>query len=175
MPRKAKINGAATDYAKYFVNVESSIPRRLADFLVWAAKEMPKRAISLPQVAKVVLILPKTPKIDGKEIDRLRNAIPRARQILLKEHRRGLLNIPGSGLRATLDSEDLATSQFERAAQRVVNSIEHLDHNRAAIKLSEISDTEVRTRVSRVSQACKTLTSGEVLERLRLPAPPPRK
>jgi hypothetical protein len=131
---------------------------------------MPKRAISLQVVAKTVFMVPRTPSLDGKEVARLRSSISGARKILLNEFRRGLFNIQGAGLRATVDSEDLATTQFEIAARRAVNSIETLDQNRAALKLSEISNPEVRARVQRVSAACRTLTSGEVLEKLRLPA-----
>ena len=162
-----EINSKSLEYTP---DVEASIPRRLALFLVWAARKYPKRAISLPLAAKVVMILGRTPPIDGKEVQRLRGSISAARKILLSEYSRGLINVPGAGLRATIDSEDQATTEVERAARRVVSSIEQLDRNRAAVKLSDISNPDVRHRVQRVTTACKPLTSGEVLEKLRLPS-----
>jgi len=170
MTKRNGNSSAASATFNYKVDPEASIPRRLAEFLRWAAQEYPKRAISLPLAAKIVLILPRAPTIDGKEVERLRNAVASARKILLHEHKRGLCNIPGSGLRATIDSEDQATTEVERAARRAIGAIEQLDQNRAAVKLSEITNPEVRARVSRVAAACRALTSAEVLEKLRLPS-----
>jgi hypothetical protein len=156
--------------SSYRVNEKLAIPRRLAEFLFAMADEQPGRPIKLPVVAKVVLILPSLPAIDGKDVKRLKHAINRARDILLDEYKCGLDNIPGEGLRATANSNDFVKGQISQVARRAAAGFKRLDRNRAAVKMSEVTDPEARARMQRITSVCKTLTSADVLEKLRLPS-----
>jgi hypothetical protein len=167
--RSRSRGGRATSELEYQVDPKEATSRRLAHFLLWAAERWPRRPIELQVAARIVLILSRTPTLDGKEVHRLLGVVNVARKILITEYKRGLIRVEGRGIRATADSEDLASTQFEKAAQRAASSIRTLDQNRAAIKMSDINDSKIRSRVMQVASACKTLTSADVLAKLRLP------
>lgn len=146
-----------------------STPVRLVNFLLWAAEKSPGRPIALPVIAKSVLMLPRTPNIDGQDVRKIRNAVKRAREIIEHEHRRGIISIPGAGLRATTGSEDLAETQLEDKARRQYLATLSLERTRAMINMREIRDTRIRARVTSITAACRVLTSAQVVEKLALP------
>lgn len=152
------------------IDTKDSLPRRLANLLYWASEEMPGRAIAKTHAAKIVLVLPRLPNEDSKDVKKISGVTAAARKILEDEHQRGLLTIFGMGIRATTNSEDTAKTQYERNAKRVVSAVTTLDKTRSIIKTSEIKDQDLRNRVAEIGKAAKILISPDVIDRLRLPA-----
>lgn len=144
---------------------DHSVPRRIALFLMVCARQHPKRLMAPKLVAKTALMVPQP---SGMDVKRMKASTGRARIILLNEFRRGLVSVPGMGIRATTDDEDLAGTQLEKNARRVVSAAESLDRTRAAVTVSNIKDAGLRRRVEGISKASKLLM-GDVIEKLRLP------
>lgn len=171
MMSTSAIPKAPKSVLEYKVDPDDSVPRRLSKFLFWASEKMPGRAIPMPLVAKVVLILPKVPVKNSKDVQKITGRLGAARDLLGEEHERGLISVPGMGIRATTGSEDTAKTQYEKNAKRVVSAVTSLDRTRSIIKTNEIQDARVRARVGEIGKAAKVLVSPDILDKLRLPAP----
>ena len=161
---------SALDY-NYSVDTTQGLNWRLASFLNWAAEELPGRAIPYQQVAKIVLVKPRMPTADGPEVRQIKSASGRARRILLTQYKRGLVSIPGMGIRATVDADDTVVNQVESDARRTAAAVEALERSTAAVTSSEIHDAAVKRRFSKLTKATRTLTAPDVFQSLRLPQP----
>jgi len=153
----------------FVVDLNKTIPHRAAQALDWAAKNLPGRPVSYQLLTKIVLALPRLPKEESKEVIALASRTSRIRDVLMDEHKRGLVSHPGHGIRATMDTEDLARTQYEKNAKRVVSSVTSLDRTRSLINPAEIHDQALRSRVNSIGKAARILVSNDVLDKLRLP------
>lgn len=148
------------------VDIEMSLPRRIAAFLDYAAEVAPGRPIPFQLLTKIVMMLPKRPTETDARVVSIRDALRRAKPFLMDQYRRGLVSQPGFGVRATTDTDDLARTQFQQDARRVTSAIKSIDRTRSLIKTSDITDKDLRARVTSVNGAVRVLVSGDVLGKL---------
>jgi hypothetical protein len=173
--RRGKGSRKGLDEFNYKVNMNETMPQRLVSFLLWAAKHMPERFTALNVIARILLQLKDTPKIDSHYVMIVKRVQPNAKRILKRSHHATIETKRGVGIRATIDDEDLAKVEFERDARGMARAIERMDETREAIRLSEIRTPALRDRVIRLGNVTKILTSSEVLDKLRLPGPDKKK
>lgn len=152
---------------------EETIPRRLVKYLLWANVKTPNRPMDPRLVAQSVLFLSRKPTRDSKDVKRLLKSVGKAREIMRTEHKLDIMNIPGVGLRCSVDSADVVTHSYEADAKRTARQIRRMDQTRSLINPSELKDPALRSRFNSLSAATRILTSGEVLARLALPPAPP--
>jgi hypothetical protein len=164
MPRSA--NKSIEDFK---VDLNQSLVRRAAQVLNWAAKSLPGRPVSYQLLTKIVLALPRTPKEESADVISIMRKTSKIRDVLMNDYQRGLVSHPGHGIRATMDTEDLARTQYEKNARRVVSAVTSLDKTRSIINPSDIHDQALRSRVNNIGKAAKILVSNDVLDKLRLP------
>ena len=157
----------AINFKNFKVDAGESVSRRLARLLDWAAEEMPGRSVSYQEAAKIVLLLPRLPGADSREVESIKSAKSRSRKILLMERKRGLVATEGIGIRATTDDDDLVENQVEVDARRVVQASEALDRSTGALKAVKIKNPALKSRFSSINKASRLLINNDVLGRLR--------
>lgn len=154
---------------KSVLQVEESIPARIARFLDWAASEYPRSLIPMNLVYKAIMGMARTPTMDSSEVERLRSRMYAAKKHLHKVYGRTLVSEPGVGIRASVDSNDIVEGPLERAARRVESARLQADAVSALIKPSQLS-AKNRSRHNDVAEALRKLSSPAVLGKL-LPRP----
>lgn len=148
------------------INISLSMPKRIASFLDWAAKVAPGRPVSYQLLTKVCAKTGRLPTENDSRVTVVRNAVHRAKSVLMDEYGRGVVSHPGMGIRATIDSEDTARTQMENDARRITSAIRAADRTRSIINVKDIRDKELRNRVTNVNSALKVLISQDVMTRL---------
>lgn len=154
------------ELADFKPDVKMSLPRRIAQYLDWAAQKAPGRPVSYQMLTKVCEFTPRMPTEKDKRIDTVKRAVKRAKPVLMDEYGRGVVSHPGFGIRATIDSEDVARTQMEVDARRITSAVKAADRTRSLIKMSEIKDKELKARVGTVNSAIRVLVSPEVMGKL---------
>jgi hypothetical protein len=111
---------------------------RAVDFLLWAARVMPGRAVPVEQIVRVALNLPKLPREEANTIKTFKNRLTVVKRMLFDGHQCHLLYHPGAGYRCTISSEDAARTHQEIQTRRVAGAIRGLARSRSIIKRSEL-------------------------------------
>lgn len=149
----------------FVIDSSVSVPRRIADFLNWAAMDMPLRIIHYNVLAAFVLQVPSVSENSG-QYKSVQSAIKRAKKMLMDDYSRGIVSQPGTGIRATIDSDDLARHQFANDRKRVVNSVRSMDRTNSLINASDMKDQDLKKSVIRARGAMRLLVSNDVLTKL---------
>jgi hypothetical protein len=143
---------------------------RAAEYLIWAAKNFPRRPIPLPYIVKFALNEPKVPKEDSKDVLIFRdNKLRRVREKLMRDYRRGMVYHPGIGHRATVDDDDIVENVMEKKRKRVQSAIGSMAETESIVKKDNIKSPRVRSRFDDLSDATRRLSSPAIRDRL---APP---
>ena len=151
----------------YKVDIDMSMPHRIAAFLDWAARIAPSRPISFERLTKIVMLMPKAHMNESDQrVESIRGAVRRAKPILMDTYRRGLVPHPGFGVRATTDSEDIARNQYQQDARRITSAIRSADRTRSLIRPNEIRDRDLKARVNNINSAVRVLVSPDVIDKL---------
>lgn len=150
----------------FSVDVTLSMPKRIASFLDWAAKVTPGRPVSYQLLTKVCAKTNRLPSENDSRVAVVKNAVSRAKNVLIDEYGRGVVSHPGMGIRATIDSEDTARTQMETDTRRITSAIRAADRTRSIINVKDIKDKELKNRVNSVNNVIKVLVSQDVMTRL---------
>lgn len=143
---------------------------RAAEYLIWAAKNFPRRPVPLQFIVKFALLEPKIPKEDSKDVLTFRdNKLRRVRTKLMRDYHRGMVYHPGIGHRATVDDDDIVENVMEKKRKRVQSSIASLTETESIVKRDSIKSDRVRNRFEDLSEASRRLNSPAIRDRL---APP---
>lgn len=147
---------------------------RAVEYLIWAAKNFPKRPVPLPFIVKVSLNEPRVPKEDSKDVMSFRdNKLRRVRTKLMREYRRGMVYHPGIGHRATVDDDDIVENVMEKKRKRVQSAISSMSETESMVKKDNIRSPRVRDRFEDLSDATRRLTAPAIQNRLTPPAEDP--
>ncbi len=143
---------------------------RAAEYLIWAAKNFPRRPVPLTYIVKFALNEPKVPKEESNDVLSFRdNKLKRVRSKLMREYRRGMVYHPGIGHRATVDEDDIVENVMEKKRKRVQSAIASMSETEAMVKRDGIQSQRIRSRFEDLSDATRRLTSPAIQNRL---APP---
>lgn len=120
---------------------DSSLGRRIAHFLDWAASNMPHQYFQYNVICQQVNELNRVPPANDKQVDLIRNSMTSAKRILLKRYKRGFDYQRNVGVRATVDSDDVvnrplvtAVVRQHRAQQRTEELIGLVDQRQLSAK-----------------------------------------
>lgn len=170
MPSRQRVNGAT--YSSYKVDEEMTVPQRTAHFLDWYAKRAPKRLVTLPDLTKIVNILPKRPGPDSKDVLLQKSRNQAVKKILEAEYDCGLISSPGRGIRASVDAEDFSVNCLRSTVKRYQSAGVRVNKQAGMVRTSQLTNAETKAFVSKVKRASKELTAEALLERLPLPPKP---
>jgi hypothetical protein len=143
---------------------------RAVGFLLWAAKNFPRRPVPITHIVRVALSERSLPKEESKDVTNFRqNKMAVVRHRLEDKHNRGIVYHPGMGYRATVDEDDKLENVFERKRKRVQSSIAGFNRTESMIDRTGIKAEHNKERFDSLVEAGKRLNAPAILKRL---APP---
>jgi len=170
--RKVGEGSLLTAITQYRFDPKLSKAERIAHFLDWMAKKFPGIPVPANLITKAIYGYGKKPRMGTEEVLSVQGCAGSARNILRKQYNRGLLVVRNEGMRATIDSEDVANTTLQKCAQRLGSAKKSLEAERSIVNPSEIKDEELRKWVKfGVDPTLKMLDTDARLSAL-LPAKP---
>jgi len=142
---------------------------RVVGFLLWAAKNFPRRPVSIQHIARIALSEKNLPKEDSKEVDLWRGKMATIRKRMKDKHNRGIVTHPGIGYRATVDEDDKLENVFEPKRKRMQSAITGYNAGQSMIDPDKLKTKINKERFESLAEAGKRLNSPAILKRL---APP---
>jgi len=129
------------DISTYEFIPEMSQTKRVAHFLDWAAKHMPKEFLPYNVVLKAISGYKHLPRLESKEVEFIRSAITRVRKVLLATYHRGTVTMPGIGVRATVDDADMVVHDVAKKGQRVTSAMNAFTASVNVVNVANIPKT----------------------------------
>ena len=129
----------AVDPRGFKPSTEKGMCFRAAQFLDWARDKHPKQFVPWNVLLKACLGVKRTPNLNSRDVENLRNQAGRIRLILQSEYKRAMVTQPGIGCRASTDADDTLTHDVTARARRVVSAQNTLRTSIDLVKTSELS------------------------------------
>jgi hypothetical protein len=173
MPRRqvTEIRSINDLLAVFTVQANATPGERLAEFLNFAADQLPHMFVDKRIAAKVACALKRAPAEDSDYVRRkLQSAMTSARRILQRDYGRDLHTDKIEGLRATVDPRDAAGTTYRSTRNRIHSAIKSHKKVDALIDISKLSGA-LRKEVA------QTRNSYEALDKFTndIPLLPPKK
>jgi len=155
--------------SKGFLSNEGSLPRKIAEFLAWAARQEPKRFITLPEVVRAVYGVTRT---GADQENSIRRRLSGVNKILHDEFGVALVTQPRVGVRATTSDEDTARMALPKRMQRLDSARKAVVATTNIVDARKISDPELRKWVEMGPRKVVSIMAGADFEKqITLPAP----
>jgi hypothetical protein len=146
--------------SKGFSSNEGSLPRKIADFLVWAAKQEPRRFITLPEVVRAVYGVTRG---GADQEDSIRRRFSGVNKILHEEHSCALV---------TTGDEDTARTALPKRMKRLDSARKAVVATASIIDSRKIADVALRKWVETGARKAVGLLAAPDFERqITMPAP----
>lgn len=147
--------------------------QRAAEFLDWAARNMPGRYVPYVWITKHAYVKTKLPKLNSEDVNTLRHKrMDSIKKILWNEYHRRAWPAPRDqepGVRGTTDSDDLAGTDYLRRTRRVASGAKAAAETREKIDTSSMRNKDLKAMVERTDPIMKQLGKADLLKRLELP------
>jgi hypothetical protein len=158
--------------AEYTFDPKMSPNQRLAHFLDWLAQRAPYVAVPANVALQAIQGYARTPNANNEEVRLFAKRVSKARLIMLKVYKRGLVVQQNIGMRATVDDEDCADTQQRRNVERLVSATNTVKATAQIIDPSKIQDDKLRSWIKGgVASVLRALDADARLDKL---LPPPR-
>jgi hypothetical protein len=155
-----------------FIPTEDSVVKRAAQFLNWAAINMPHRFVPYTWIAKHSVLETRLPSPGSKMAIEAHNRMSAIKHRLWMDYGRRTLPAPRDqvpGCRATTDSDDLAGTVYITQTKRVAGGIKAMDETREKINVHEMRSQDLKSLVVRTDPVLKQLVRANLMEKLALP------
>jgi len=166
----AQASAAHVTLAQYKVDVDMSIPQRMAHLFDWYAENAPKRWLHWPQVTKIVMVMPKKPVEHSADVKKVRSRASAVEKILMEKYGRTLRNEKLNGVRASADEDDKGDRLVQRN-KRVVSAINAAATTASLVDVRQIHDPQLQRQVRQSTQTVKQFANPELLNKLLPPGP----
>ena len=146
--------------------------KRVAHFLDWAAKHMPKELHPFNIIAKAINGFKHLPRLDSKEADLIKSVSSSVRKVLLNEYKRGMVSVRGLGVRATVDDADMVVHDISKKGQRVTTAMNSFTASVNVVSVANIPKTPEMAPYQKYLRQAKEvvgLFSQEYLQKLLPP------
>lgn len=151
--------------------------QRAAQFLNWAADNMPKRSVPYTWVTKHAYIKTRVPRSTDPDVVTLRTRkMGQIKKVLWDIYSRRTVASTRNedpGVRATVDSDDVAGTDFYRNKRRVASGIKRMADTRSKMDVDSIRDAGLKKMVENMDPIIKRLTNKDLLKQLELPPAQP--
>lgn len=154
---------------KFPLDVSMSVPKRMANCLVWAATACPGQFIPLNYLLQATMGYGRTPAINTKEVEQLKTRMYQVRKVLMNDYKLDMVTERGVGVRATFSSEDVAKHTLPKKVKRFENSRRSVEGTLQIVDSSKIQNKELKSWVNGLSPAFKALANSDLVKKL-LPA-----
>lgn len=154
---------------KGFHSTEGSLPRKIAEFLVYAAKHDPKEFVSMAEVVRAVYGVTRVGK---DQEDGIRRRLTGVNKILHDEFGCALVSQPGIGVRATMSDEDAARTALPRRMKRLDSARKAVIATSKIIDPKKITDGQLRRWVELgPRKAVGLLAAADFEQQITMPVP----
>jgi hypothetical protein len=167
MSPKPKKHDLMTVLDQWVPDMDLGIVARAASFLDFAARKKPGSPVAWTLVTKRVLGGSRMPNPDTKIVIDMMKRASAIRGVLERDYKRGLENVSGLGVRATVDSDDYAQTQLVRQAKRHESSYRRLTQGRSLVDPKTMKNKRLRTWVEGLAPVFSS--HNERLSKLLLP------
>lgn len=138
---------------------------RVANFLIWCAKNFPYRYIPIEHMVRVAYAMPKPPRSYDARIELFKKkSIGRIRNLLLNKYKLGLDSKRTLGYRVTVDDEDKVRTCESKVAGQLISIKKRFGGIRGIVDESKIKDRSVKQLHESYGTVYKGL--GNVIKRL---------
>jgi hypothetical protein len=163
------------------INAYSFVPtmsrtRRIAHFLDWAAKHLPREVHQFNTIAKAVNGFGHLPRLDSKESALIQGVASAVRKVLLTDYKRGMVSVRGLGIRATVDDADIVIYDLPKKAERLQGAITSFASLTNVVNPANIPKTKEMQPFLQFTRQAKEavglLYSNNLLQKLLPPSTP---
>jgi len=173
-PVRGRSRPASASFSDFVPDHSLNEVDRAAQFLDWAAQHMPMRFVPYTWIAKHAIIRPRVPGPDSPEVVMIRKKIGAIKRSLWDRYGRRSVAAPRGqelGIRATVDDDDVAGTDFLQNKRRIHNGIRRLEDTRSKIDPGRMRDQGLKAMVTGMDAVMKKLTQPDLMTRLKeLPA-----
>ena len=167
MARRRKDNtNTRMVFSDYKVDPEMGLAQRMADSLVWYAEACPKRVVSWPELMKAVRQDRRKWPEDSEEIKRFKGLKSHADRCIEERYGKGIIMVPGEGLRASVDAKDLLDNHTPKVARRTARQIERNNRAVGLVDMRQLTDKDDRAYARGLKHTAAEL--GGALSKLKL-------
>lgn len=147
---------------------------RLVEFLDWGARNHPGQFCPYNFAVKAINGYSRTPMINSREVEALRSSFNRVNKKLQERYGRSLFQVPGVGVRATVDVADATQNVMTKKSSRLNAARNAYVQTAQLLDPSKIPDTpELRPwkqwLKTSVKDVLKTISSPDFEQRLLAP------
>lgn len=161
------------EIAKYEIDLGMSRTKRLAHYLDWAAKNLPRQWLQYNILWQSINGFKTLPRLDSKEVEIVKGSMPGVRKVLLNVYQRGMVTARGVGVRATTDDADLLVHDVTQRSQGVANAINKFTQVVNLVNPSNIPKTEemapYRKNLTEYRSISTLFGAQDILRRLAVP------
>lgn len=131
----------ARNFGAFPLDMEMSMPQRVAAFLDWWAEHQPYDFAGYHEITKAVNGYKHLPRLETQEVISMQSVVGRASKILHEKYKRALVRRRGLGARGTVDSADAIRHKAVDRARKVERDIVALATLDEIIDLKSVPDT----------------------------------
>ena len=142
---------------------------KAAHCLNWCAEKLPYAIIPHNFLVRAIDQLTRTPNAATKDVIQMARNAGAVRKKCMELYKRGVCTLKGVGMRATVNSDDIAGTQYVRQMGRVVSAQQAAGKTAELIKPGEMKNAALRNYVT---TSRKLLTEMNTEERLAKLLPP---
>lgn len=168
-----------TFFRGFQMDMELSIPKRIALLLDWSAKKSPGTIVPYNIVQKHIMGFSHTPQMRTEAVQELRRKFASVRPLLQDKYKRDLFHLSGVGVRATTGDLDVVKTSLPGNVRRMNSARAALSKNVALVDAKKLPTSGPDRQITEwfmkvVSPAVRALATDERFERLLPPAAAPR-
>lgn len=160
--------------AGYKVQLEMTRNQRAAHFLSWAAEKHPFHFFSPSAVVKHCMGYARFPQERSKEVEDFSHASGQIRKLLFKNYEKGLISLPGQGIRCSVDDFDFTKNCISKTSKRLVSVQAQLAEQVAVVDVGtfpqNVDGKKWTTFIKSTNSAVKQLSDPAFIQKLLPPA-----
>jgi hypothetical protein len=151
----------------YPLDNNMTVPHRVAHCLNWAAEYHPFYPLTYMVLYQAIMGLAQPPRKDNKEVELIKSRNQAVKKILHERYKKGLVIIPGMGVRATVDDADRFKNCAKRAVKRVESAALGAHRELSSVDAKNIENTPDNQEAINFLSKEKKLTLGSINELLK--------
>jgi hypothetical protein len=130
------------DPTRYPLDNKMTMPQRMASCLNWCAEEYPYEVVSWRLLYQAVMGMAVLPSSRNAEVENLKSRSQAVKKLLHEQYGRGLVILPGLGVRASVDDFDRGLHCVFRATKRAASAVAGAKREIEAVDIRKIPETK---------------------------------
>jgi hypothetical protein len=129
------------DPTRYPLDNKMTMPQRMAHCLNWCADDYPYEIVSWRILYQAVMGMAVLPSSRNADVENLKSRSQAVKKLLNERYGRGLVIVPGVGVRASVDDFDRGQNCVVRATKRAASAVAGAKREIEAVDIRKIPDS----------------------------------